>query len=170
MRPGEGIGLRRHALDVKAAKLSVLISRSYEEDNAPKTARSRRTIRLRPDVVRVLRSLPRPVVPRPDDFVFTTPHGHPVDLDRFVEQHWHRALSATGICPRTFYATRHTFITAAVKRGANLKWIADYCGTSVEMIEKHYAGPLSDAEEDAQLDLLSERGGDAQPRADRTSD
>ena len=87
---------------------------------------------LLPDVVRVLRDMPRPAVPRPDDFVFTTPQGQPIDLDRFVEQHWHRALSATGIRPRKLYATRHTFISAALTKGANLKWLADYTGTSVD--------------------------------------
>lgn len=138
LRPGEANGLRRQALDLKHGKLSVLVSRSYGEDNAPKTERSKRTITLLPDVVRVLRETPRSAVPRPDDFVFTTPQGCPVDLDRFVDQHWHRALSATGVRPRKFYATRATFISAALTRGANLKWLADYCGTSVEMIERHY--------------------------------
>ena len=102
--------------------------------------------------------MPRPAVPKPDDFVFTTPEGHPVDRDRFVEQHWHRALSATGIRPRGFYSTRDTFISRALERGAKIKWLADYCGTSVEMIEKHYAKWLQG--DDEQLRLL---GGDIGP-------
>jgi hypothetical protein len=40
--------------------------------------------------------------------------------------------------PRKFYATRHTFISDALSQGANIKWLAEYCGTSVAMIEKHY--------------------------------
>ena len=40
--------------------------------------------------------------------------------------------------PRKFYATRHTFISVALSKGCNLKWVAEYCGTSVEMIEKSY--------------------------------
>ena len=39
---------------------------------------------------------------------------------------------------RKFYATRHTFISDALSHGLNIKWIAEYCGTSVAMIEKHY--------------------------------
>jgi integrase len=42
-----------------------------------------------------------------------------------------------------FYATRHTFITEMVKAGKNLKAVADYCGTSVAMIEAGYCGVLS---------------------------
>lgn len=82
--------------------------------------------------------------------------GTPLDEERFAEKHWHRALRATGTRPRKFYATRHTFITAAVsKPGINLKWLADYCGTSVEMIEDHYAGSLNQAAQVAQIALLS---------------
>jgi integrase len=50
------------------------------------------------------------------------------------------ALRATNTRPRKFYATRHTFITQTLKAGAvSIKKVADYCGTSVEMIERHYA-------------------------------
>jgi hypothetical protein len=43
-----------------------------------------------------------------------------------------------NVRPRKFYATRHTFISDALSQGANIKWLAEYCGTSVAMIEKHY--------------------------------
>ena len=39
---------------------------------------------------------------------------------------------------RKFYATRHTFISIALSRGVNLKWLAEYRGTSVVMIERSY--------------------------------
>src|SRR5262249_50654607 len=67
-----------------------------------------------------------------------TPAGNPIDEDRFVRQHWPKALRATGLRPRKFHATRHTFISCALSQGVNLKWLADYCGTSVAMIEDHY--------------------------------
>jgi hypothetical protein len=34
--------------------------------------------------------------------------------------------------------TRHTFIAWALSEGANLKALAEYCGTSVQMIEHSY--------------------------------
>ena len=40
---------------------------------------------------------------------------------------------------------RHTFISVGLTDGANPKWLADYCGTSLVMIEKHY-GHLVQAE------------------------
>jgi hypothetical protein len=69
------------------------------------------------------------------------------------KDHWHAALRATGIRPRKFYATRHTFVSIALSKGLNLKFIAEYCGTSVAMIEQHYGRFLADSGE-SQLDLL----------------
>ena len=43
-----------------------------------------------------------------------------------------------GVRPRGPYHTRHTFISVALSYGANIKWLAAYCKTSLEMIEKHY--------------------------------
>jgi integrase len=144
LRPGEAIGLRRGGLDLRRGRLSVRASRTLGEDNPPKTKKSKRTITVRPEVVAVLRDMPQPLHVTADDFVFTTPTGRPVDEERFVQQHWHRALRATAIRPRKFYATRHTFISASLEAGYNIKRLADYCGTSVEMIERHYAGYLRD--------------------------
>ena len=48
-----------------------------------------------------------------------------------------------------------TFISLALSRGVNIKWLAEYCGTSVAMIEKHYGRYIkSDSEE--QLERLFE--------------
>ena len=46
----------------------------------------------------------------------------------------------------------------ALTHGCNIKWLADYCGTSVEMIERHYAKYLG-GDGDQQLAKLG--GGEA---------
>jgi hypothetical protein len=33
---------------------------------------------------------------------------------------------------------RHTFISVGLTNGVNPKWLKEYCGTSIAMIEKHY--------------------------------
>ena len=38
----------------------------------------------------------------------------------------------------TFYALRHTHISRALSAGVNIQVVAENCGTSVRMIEKHY--------------------------------
>jgi integrase len=39
----------------------------------------------------------------------------------------------------TFYALRHTYISSALKVGVPPKAVADHCGTSLAMIQKHYS-------------------------------
>jgi integrase len=75
-----------------------------------------------------------------------------------VENHWRPALRATNVRPRKFYATRHTFISLTLTAGIlKLKKLADYCGTSIEMIEKHYGKWM----DDESADELATLGGSA---------
>jgi integrase len=152
LRTGEVVGLRCGAVDLRASTLTVRCSRSRGEDNAPKTKNSQRTLTLPPDVMAVLKTS-QPLHVTPDTFVFTTPTGLPLDTDRFVESRWHRALRATGTRPLKFYATRHTFISVALSRGCKAKWVAKYCGTSLEMLDRHYARWMGD--DAGQLALLA---------------
>ena len=90
-----------------------------------------------------------------EGFVFVNAkNGGPIDQSEWPKDHWRAALRATGIRPRKFYETRHTFISVALSRGVNLKWLAEYCGTSVAMIERSYGRFLA-AGADHQLALLA---------------
>jgi integrase len=142
LRTGEAVGLRWGNVDLRAGVLRVRTSRTLGEDNTPKTRKSKRDLALLPDVAAVLRAV-KPLHADERTFVFPTQHGTPLDEERFVEKHWRRALRAAEVRPRKFYAARHTFMTWALGRGVNVKWLADYCGTSLEMIERHYADRLS---------------------------
>jgi hypothetical protein len=51
---------------------------------------------------------------------------------------WFRCLRSLGIRPRKACSTRHTFIAWALSEGANMKGLAEYCGTSVAVIERSY--------------------------------
>jgi hypothetical protein len=77
-----------------------------------------------------------------------------------------RLLRACEIRPRKFYATRHTFISAALTAGLNVKFIAEYTGTSLAMIEQHY-GRFLEAEANAQLRMLDAAGGAKTSTSDR---
>lgn len=143
LRTSEAVGLRWEDVDLRSRKLSVRRSRTLGEDNAPKTAGSERTITLLPAVTKLLAGL-KPLHVADHDFVFVSRSGQPMQSERWVIQHWRRALRATNIRPRKFYATRHTFISAGLAAGVNTTWIADYCGTSGEMIERHYGRYLRD--------------------------
>src|SRR5262249_21364315 len=81
----------------------------------------------------------------PNTYVFTNAkNGGPIDQGEFAKTHWRAALRVTGGKARKFYATRHTFISLTLPRARNLKALADYCGTSVAMIEQHYGRYMGD--------------------------
>jgi integrase len=138
LRPGEAAALRIGDLDAKVGTLRINKSRHLGIDRAAKTRGSTRTLLLLPDVRDVLRDLV-PLHADPTRFLFTNRYtGGPINQGEWAREYWGRCLRATGIRPRPFYNARHTFISIALTNGVNLKWLAEYCGTSVEMIEKHY--------------------------------
>lgn len=49
---------------------------------------------------------------------------------------------AAGL-PWTTQDFRHTFATARIKEGWNLKTLADEMGTSIQMLMTHYAGYIA---------------------------
>jgi hypothetical protein len=51
---------------------------------------------------------------------------------------------------------RHTFISVGLTNGVKIKWLAEYCGTSVAMIEKHY-GKYLGGDTDEQLERFTRK-------------
>ena len=80
----------------------------------------------------------QPLRVAPDDFVFTTPTGAPIDEGNFYAREWLPMLRRRNICPRAFYNTRHTYIRYMVAIGTNALFIVRQTRTSLQMIEEHY--------------------------------
>jgi len=136
-RPSELLGLRWGDIDLKAGFLSISKSRYLDTDGATKTAGSDREIRLLPSVVDVLKPV-KPLKATEKSFVFLNQEGRPVNFRTWRKGVWYRILRGLEIRPRKPYCTRHTFISIGLSNGVNIKWLAEYCGTSVAMIERHY--------------------------------
>ena len=173
MRPGELVGLRWGDVDLQRGKLMVRRSRTLHEDNAPKTEGSERTIDLHVAVVESLRQR-KPLHATDDTLVFLNAEGRPIFGDSFTKHEWHRALRAKGIRPRKFYATRHTFISLALSDGKPPQWVAEYVGTSVAMIVKHYGAFIENPAAGNMLDFLGSLdrsvGGSESPRPESDRD
>ena len=137
MRPSEALALRWGDVDLRAEFLSITKSRYLDAEGAPKTPGSEREIRLMPGVVEVLQDL-KPLHVTESDYVFLNQEGGPLNFHTWRGGIWYRLLRSSGVRPRKPYATRHTFISVGLSNGVNIKWLADYCGTSIAMIEKHY--------------------------------
>src|SRR5262245_15770309 len=147
MRPSETIALRWGDIDLRSGTVSITKSRYYGADNPTKTSASEREITLLPAVVEALKAI-KPLHVTEADYAFKNLEGSPINEDKWRGKHWYRALRACEVKPRKFYATRHAFISDALSHGVNIKWLAEYCGTSVAMIEKHYGKYLGgDAQE-----------------------
>jgi integrase len=55
---------------------------------------------------------------------------------------------------RTFYSLRHSYISMRLMEGANIVQTANNCGTSVQMIEDHYASHIKDRIDAAAINVM----------------
>jgi len=76
--------------------------------------------------------------PSPDDYVFTDPAGRPLSQKWLHKCVWLITLGRAGLRARGQYNIRDTFISIALSAGEDPGWVAKVCGTSEEMIFRHY--------------------------------
>ena len=152
MRPSEALGLCWSDVDIRRGEISILKSRYLGEESGTKTEGSERVIKVLPSVVKVLKTI-KPLHVAEDTPVFLNHDGEPINFHTWRAKIWYRALRAKEVRVRKPYTMRHTFISVGLTNGVKIKWLAEYCGTSVAMIEKHYGKYLGgDSEE--QLERL----------------
>ena len=83
-----------------------------------------------------------------------------INLRNFRRREWHPAHEAAGVRPRRIYDLRSTCASQSLAAGSSVFELADFMGTSVRMIERHYgkrldgAGAASAVKLDAYLDRL----------------
>jgi integrase len=136
-RPSEAIDRRHKDYDPRTGNLAITSSRTEGESGATKTTKSKRTITLLPPVREYLDQI-RPLHVTPNDYILKNRHGDPIDQDGFAARHFWPALRALNIRHRDFYATRDTFVSVMLMHGEPAKRVAEYCGTSLAMIENSY--------------------------------
>jgi integrase len=76
--------------------------------------------------------------PGPSDYVFTDPAGRPLSQEWLHKRVWVVTLERAGLRVRGQYNIRDTFISIALSAGEDPGWVAKVCGTSEEMIFRHY--------------------------------
>ena len=74
----------------------------------------------------------------PDDYVFTDPAGQPLSQEWLHKRVWLVTLRRAGLRAPGQYNIRDTFISIALSAGEDPGWVAKVCGTSEEMIFRHY--------------------------------
>jgi integrase len=100
----------------------------------------KRSFPCSPRLQALLKSI-RPSSPRPDDLVFPSPTGKVINYNNFCNNAWKRVVNEIkpGTTP---YCCRDTFITMQILKGTPAMVIAQWCDTSVDMIQKHYADQM----------------------------
>jgi integrase len=96
-----------------------------------------RTIHLPTDAVLLLRRLA--AGKKPTDYLLIPLNGHrwTENLHRLP---FKKAVAKAGLDQQvTFYSLRHSYISRALKHLVPVKALADHTGTSIAMIERHYA-------------------------------
>jgi len=81
--------------------------------------------------------------------VFPAKNGKELDIHNFLNRVWRPILEnlvkegkVIEYLPQ--YNCRHTFITLCLEDGIPSRRVADWCGTSVQVIETNYAGAIAD--------------------------
>ncbi len=74
----------------------------------------------------------------PEDYIFTGKRGQPLSQEWLNERIWKPTLVRAGIRVRGQYCIRDTFISLALSSGEDPGWVAQVCGTSEQMIFRHY--------------------------------
>lgn len=93
--------------------------------------------------LRFLLSKIKPANAKPDDLVFRSPNGLPIDSHNFLNRAWRSILSNLPIDYRPQYNTRHSFITLCLEAGIQVQQVASWVGNSPKTIWQHYAGLTS---------------------------
>ncbi len=158
-RTGEAIALQwKHiANDLSSITFAESYSSKLKTRKCTKTGTSRK-FPCNSDLQALLAAI-MPTEANPNDLVFTSPTGLPIDNSRFTNQVWKGCKAGKktykGILPslmteghvaayRCLYNTRHTFITMMLSAGLTCSQVAKLVGNSPEIVLKHSAGSAVD--------------------------
>ncbi len=143
-RPSESTALKWNA--IQPPFLTIEHSRNLGKEGNTKTKASKRTIKVSDALLQIILAQRMPWQ-GPNDHVFMNTENRPLTHSEFVKIYWHRCFErleemGAEIKYREPYKMRHTAITEAIKRGNMPAHVAQYFGTSIQMIQEDYCGQL----------------------------
>ena len=139
MRSGEAHGLKRKHLDFPRRQILIRETFSQGRTEYTKTDGSQREIDMSHTVFDALKAQ-LPEKGSPEDYVFSTRGGGPIDNKNFNDRVWLPLLRHLGFKARRPYQMRHTCATLWLAAGENPEWIARQLGHSTtEMLFRVYS-------------------------------
>jgi integrase len=145
MRPSEACYLKWGKVDLTYGKTRVEGSRVRGHEGRTQTKRSNREIDLHDNLLPVLKAH-KPLHVSPDDYVFTTPEGTPIEEERFYRREWLPKLRRLNIRPRPFYNTRHSYTSFMLSVGGKIAFVSKQTGDSIKTLETHYTKYIPQAD------------------------
>jgi integrase len=141
-RFGEAAGLQwKHvADDHQTCWIGESVSRGHRKST--KTGKAR-TVTLSPTVAKMLGDRHTSIKPKPDDLVFPSPKGLPINDHRFRARAWKAILEQCHIEYRKPYAVRHSAISHALANGANPMDLAEQTGHDKRVLLSTYAHAIA---------------------------
>jgi integrase len=136
LRPSEAIGLCWKHVDFDQKTIAIAESLSRGEDGRSSGhARERRirkthnlTILDLPDVMIAMLEGRRGPAAKPDELIFTSVTGKPIDDHTFSQREWRTVLEAAGVRHRPPNTCRHSVASHAIAQGASLPQVAYLLG------------------------------------------
>lgn len=140
MRTGEVHGLKWKHVDFTRREILVRETFSRGRVEYTKTDGSQREIAMASLVHECLRARRDAVNPDPEDLVFPSDNGTPLNVNNVTNRVWYPLLRHLGLPLRRPYQCRHTAATLWLAAGENPEWIARQLGhVSTEMLFKTYS-------------------------------
>jgi len=142
LRRAEIIGLRWKYVDLANGSVRVAESNYEGKSAAPKTQASRRIVFVHRAVLEALESI-RQEQYQPDDFVFHTDRGTPLNPNNVLNRVIHPACKAAGIPRVSWHNFRYTYSTWANPTGESIKALQSQLGhTNSRMTLDVYTQPM----------------------------
>jgi integrase len=137
-RIGEAAGLRwQHvADDCESVHFCRSITRGQE---GPTKTKKERTVNLSPVITAMLKARKVAQQPQPNDLVFFTPTGLPINDLNFRRRAWTQVLKAAGVVYRKPYTCRSTALSHALAKGEDYISVAKAAGHSPKVLHDNYA-------------------------------
>ncbi|WP_013321086.1 Arm DNA-binding domain-containing protein [Gloeothece verrucosa] len=145
-RPEEAIALKWKHIQKDTILFCEAVPTDVRIRKATKTDKFR-YFPINPELQTILETI-KPEKCTADSLVFPAKNGKELDSHNFLNRVWKPIVEqlvnegkVREYLPQ--YNCRHTFITLCLEDGIPSRRVADWCGTSVNVIEKHYAGAIA---------------------------
>jgi integrase len=137
-RPGEAASLcwQRVAEDCSSVNICRSITRGQE---GPTKTKRDRTVNLSPAIVSMLKARRERYQPQPNDLVFPTPNGLPINDRNFRRRAWTEVLKAARVDYRKPYTCRSTAASHALANREDYISVAKALGHSPRVLHDNYA-------------------------------